>query len=182
MSELLFVRLRGCLYAIEHPTDVHIRAVQEFAQSPVSNYQRELELASKIQQMIPSIPRYLVSFIPIEKPDGTTEKVPVMNLNVHEVLHIAQVAALSYCQNRVEEYQEVQTEDKSERARITTEIARLNKVIKDDLSNPKNPLLQVLAGDVEAVLPELTEEADEAPNGKPHPKASTGTTRRKATL
>src|SRR6476469_6546131 len=112
MSELLFVNLRGGSYAIEHPTDIHIRAVQEFAQMPVSSYQRERELAMKIQQMIPSIPRYLVSCIPTEKPDGTTETIPTMNLNVHEVLAIAQVAALSYCQRKIEELEATETEDK----------------------------------------------------------------------
>ena len=65
--------------------------------------------------------------------------------------------------------QEAETEDKAERAQFTSEIARLNKVIKDDLSKPKNPLLQVLSGGVEAVLPELVE-SDEEPNGKPRPK------------
>ena len=169
MSELLFVNLRGGSYAIEHPTDVHIRAVQEFAQTPVSNRNRQSELANEIQQMIPSLPRYLASCISLEQPDGTVEVVTKMNLNVHEVLAIAQIAALSYCQRKVEEFQETETEDKAERAQITSEIARLNKVIKDDLSKPKNPLLQVLTGSVEAVLPELTE-GDEEPNGKPRPK------------
>ena len=102
MSELLFVNLRGGSYAIEHPTDVHIRAVQEFAQTPVSNRNRQSELANEIQQMIPSIPRHLASCISIEQTDGTVEVVTKMNLNVHEVLAIAQIAALSYCQRKVE--------------------------------------------------------------------------------
>ena len=179
MSDLMFVELRGGSFAIVNPTDVHIRAVQDFAQTPVSDRRRQKELAHALQSMIPSLPHHLASCIEYELSDGTSRIDTQFNLQAYELLAIVQVSAVSYCQRMIEDLKAVKTEDKAESAKIHNQIAALERSLATDLSSQKNPILQVLSGEeIAPVLPDLTEGAEksaepevDAGSSKPRPKA-----------
>lgn len=177
MTELLFVDLRGGSYAIENPTDVHIRSIQEFAQSSTSNRRIQKELAHALQSMMPSLPKHLASCDEYEQPDGSSLIRATFNLQVYELLEIAQVAAIGYCHLMIEKLKTTEPRDKTEAAKIRNRIVQLEKTIADDLKNRKSAILMILEGDeIPDALPNLDESLDQSPsviaaNGKPKPKA-----------
>lgn len=165
MPELLFVELRGGSYAIENPTDIHIRAVEEFARTPISDRRREKELAHAISSMIPALPEYLASCIEYELPNGTSRIDTKFNLQVHELLDIIQVAAVSYCQSLIERLKEAKPKDKAEDAQIRNKIVMLEKKLAEDLSKQQNSILLVMGG--EEIPSALPDEMLPTPRPKP---------------
>lgn len=142
------VEIRGEVFEIEHPTDFHIRTIEEFVKTPVSDRRRQKELANGLQSMIPSLPVEWASVREFELPDGTNEVKVTFNLQTYELLEVTRVSAIAWLEDLIAQLKAAKPKDNEESARIQNKIASLQKVLDKDLEGYSNPVLAVLDNEV----------------------------------
>jgi hypothetical protein len=168
---LTFVDLRGSTFAIENPTDIHIRTVEMYVRAQSSDRRRQKDLAHAICSMIPSLPEHWVSVQEFEMEDGSSRIKASFNLQSYELLAITNQAAIAYLNQLVYELKQAKPVDKAEEAEIRNQLVRLEKTLKDTLSEIQNPILVILRGGetslATAALDKLTQAPTEPESTEP---------------